>query len=103
MAFPEYVQQIAVCDTSWVEVYLQRLRMISHGAVIRIAGCSTGIPDTGSNDAVYDPKLGVGSPESPEAEAGSLENGRGGRIDRRNFYFYRCSIISGIHRLLLLV
>ena len=84
VAFPEYDQQLIVCDAPRVVIDLNRLRVVSDIAVIRVFSGSSAIPHTRSDDTRKNPEPGFDSPESPQTEGSGLKSIGRSRIDGRD-------------------
>lgn len=77
----EDAQQFVVADRLGIEVDGDGLGMVGEVLVSRILGRAAGVADARADDARKTPELGVGTPESPEAEGRRLEGRRRGAIE----------------------
>ena len=70
MVVPENVDQVTVGNDGWIEIDLDRFGMIPNAEVSRVCFFATAVANSGANNALQAPKLGVRSPESAHGEGG---------------------------------
>ena len=73
MGLPENIQQLVIREPGEVEIDLNGFAVVSEIMVGRISFGPSGIADAGPNHALDGPKLGIGSPESPQGESGCFD------------------------------
>jgi hypothetical protein len=73
MGLPENIQQMFIREPGGVEIDLKDFAVVPEIMVGRISFGPSGIADAGPNHALDGPKLGIGSPESPQGESGGFD------------------------------
>jgi hypothetical protein len=65
---PDLPQELLVGQLRRIEVDLEHLGVVGEVLIRRVGGAPAGIADARANDRRVTPELGVGPPESTEAE-----------------------------------
>jgi hypothetical protein len=95
MAGPEDVEQLLIGDDVRIEIDLDRLAVVAQAVVGGVFPDAAGIAYARADDTLETPELGVGSPESAQAEGGGLDVLRSIAVER--WAWLRCHTGNGEH------